>query len=126
MELLLIGTYVAICVVIFKLFRIPINKWTVPTAFLGGVVMIGALLLVMNYNHPYSEVARDYYVTTPIIPEVRGRVVEVPAKPNVALKAGDVLFKIDPKPFEFVVEGITAQLEAASKEAERAARSSPT
>ena len=120
MELLLIGTYTAICVVIFKVFRIPLNKWTVPTAFLGGVVMIGALLLVMNYNHLYSEVAREYYATTPIIPEVRGRVVEVPVKPNVPLKKGDVLFRIDPERFEYEVEGPEARLEAARKEAERA------
>lgn len=48
MDLLLILTYVALCVVVFKVFHIPLNKWTVPTAFLGGVVLIGALLLIMN------------------------------------------------------------------------------
>ena len=34
--LLLLG-YAAICVVIFKLLRVPINQWTVTTAALGGV-----------------------------------------------------------------------------------------
>ena len=38
MDLLLILTYTAICVAIFKIFRIPLNKWTVPTAALGGVL----------------------------------------------------------------------------------------
>ena len=37
MDLLLILTYTAICVGIFKIFKIPLNKWTVPTAVLGGV-----------------------------------------------------------------------------------------
>ena len=120
MELLLILTYTAICVAIFKLFRIPVNKWSVPTAVLGGVVMIGALVLLMNYNHPYSEVAREYYVTTPIIPQVRGRVIEVPARPNVPLKKGDVLFKIDPEPFQYEIEGVEARLRSARKEEERA------
>jgi hypothetical protein len=32
MELLLILTYTAICVAVFKIFRIPVNKWTLPTA----------------------------------------------------------------------------------------------
>ena len=41
MELLLILTYTAICVAIFKIFRIPLNKWTLPTAALGGIFMIG-------------------------------------------------------------------------------------
>lgn len=44
MDLLLILTYTAICIAIFKIFRIPLNKWTVPTAVLGGVVLIGALI----------------------------------------------------------------------------------
>ena len=37
MELLLILTYSAICVAVFKIFRIPVNKWTLPTAALGGI-----------------------------------------------------------------------------------------
>ncbi len=36
MELLLILIYVAFCVVIFKLFRIPVNQWSLSTAALGG------------------------------------------------------------------------------------------
>ncbi len=119
MDFLLILTYVALCVVVFKVFHIPLNKWTVPTAFLGGVVLIGALLLVMNYNHPYSEAVRQYYATTPIIAEVRGRVVEVPIESNMPIKRGDVLYKIDPKPFEDEVRGIEGELVAARKDLER-------
>ncbi len=55
MDLLLILTYTALCVAIFKIFRIPLNKWTVPTAALGGVILIGTLIMLMNYNHPYSR-----------------------------------------------------------------------
>jgi multidrug resistance efflux pump len=87
---------------------------------LGGIVLIGGLLLVMNYNHPYSEVVRQYYTTTPVIPEVKGRVVEVPVEPNVPLQAGDVLFKIDPKPFQDRIDGIEGELAAAIKELTRA------
>ena len=36
MEILLTLTYVAICVAIFKIFRIPVNQWTLTTAALGG------------------------------------------------------------------------------------------
>lgn len=52
MDLLLILTYTALCVAVFKVFKIPLNKWTVPTAVLGGVILIGTLILLMNYNHP--------------------------------------------------------------------------
>ena len=43
MDLLIILTYTAICVVIFKAFKIPLNKWSVPTAVLGGVIGLGLL-----------------------------------------------------------------------------------
>lgn len=120
MDLLLILTYAALCTAAFKIFRIPMNKWTVPTAVLGGIVLIGGLLLVMNYNHPYSEVVRQYYATTPVIPDIKGRILEVPVRPNQPLKAGDVLFKIDPKPFEDRVAGLEGELAAAKKDQDRA------
>ena len=104
MELLLILTYAAICTAIFKIFKIPVNKWTLPTAVLGGIFMIGIILLVMNYNHPYSSNARIYFATTPIVPNVKGRVIDVPVEANVPVKQGDVLFKIDPTPYQYVVD----------------------
>ena len=104
MELLLILIYVSICYVVFKLFRIPVNQWSLATAALGGIVGIALLLLIMNYNHPFTKNARIYFAVTPVLPTVKGRVVEVPVKENAPLKEGDVLFRIDPKPYEYVVE----------------------
>ncbi len=103
MDLLLILTYTALCVFIFKVFKIPLNKWTVPTAALGGVILIGTLVLLMNYNHPYTNVAREYYVTTPIVPAVGGIVKSVDVEPNQLVEKGTVLFRIDPKPYEAIV-----------------------
>ncbi|MFN3623995.1 MAG: HlyD family secretion protein [Hyphomicrobium sp.] len=115
MELLLILTYTAICVAIFKIFRIPVNKWTLPTAVLGGIFLIGFILIVMNYNHPFTDNARIYFATTPIMPDVKGRVVEVPVEANKTLKQGDVLFKIDPGPYEIEVEKRKAALAEAEQ-----------
>ncbi len=115
MELLLILIYTAICVAVFKIFRIPVNKWTLPTAALGGVFMIGIILLVMNYNHPFTKTARIYFTTTPILPDVRGRVIEVPVQPNALLKTGDVLFRIDPQPYQYVVDQKKALLAEAEQ-----------
>ncbi|MND85212.1 Inner membrane protein YiaV precursor [compost metagenome] len=120
MDLLLILTYTAFCVAIFKIFRIPLNKWTVPTAVLGGIVLIGTLIFLMNYNHPYSEVARSYFVSTPVVPVVTGPVIEVPVQDNRPLKKGDVLFRIDPVPFENRVKSLKAQLVSAQADLYRA------
>ena len=118
MELLLILIYVSICYVTFKVFRIPVNQWSLATAALGGIIGIALLLLIMNYNHPFTKNARIYFSVTPVLPTVRGRIIEVPVKENAPLKEGDVLFRIDPKPFEYVVE----QKKAALAEAEQNVR----
>ncbi|UJF23000.1 HlyD family secretion protein [Shewanella sp. OMA3-2] len=115
MDLLLILTYGAICIAVFKIFKIPLNKWTVPTALLGGVVLIGSLLLLMNYNHPYTKFTREYFVSIPITPAVKGIVTEVNVHPNTPVKEGDILFKIDPTPYAATVK----QKQAALKEAEQ-------
>ena len=43
---------------IFKIFRIPVNQWTLATATLGGVFIVAGLILLMNYNHPYTFTAQ--------------------------------------------------------------------
>ena len=134
MEILLVLIYVSICVAIFKIFRIPVNQWSLSTAALGGIVGIFLLLLVMNYNHPFTKNARIYFPVTPIVSNVKGRVIDVPVHTNTALKEGDVLFKIDPKPYEYVVaekkallaeaeqnvKQLKASLDQVSAQAERA------
>jgi multidrug resistance efflux pump len=115
MEILLILIYVSFCYVIFKLFKIPVNQWSLATATLGGVIGITLLLLVMNYNHPFTTNARIYFSVTPVLPTVKGRVIEVPVQSNVPLNEGDELFRIDPKPYQYVVD----QKKAALAEAEQ-------
>jgi RND family efflux transporter MFP subunit len=44
------------------------------------------------------------------VPNVAGEVTEVPVVANTPLKAGDVLFKIDPTPYAAQVKAIEAQL----------------
>jgi multidrug resistance efflux pump len=118
MELLLILIYVSLCYVVFKLFKIPVNQWSLATAALGGIIGIVLLLLIMNYNHPFTTNARIYFAVTPVFPTVRGRVIEVPVQANVQLKQGDVLFRVDPTPFQYVVD----QKKAALAEAEQNVR----
>jgi multidrug resistance efflux pump len=110
MDLLIILTYAAFAYGAFRLFKIPVNGFTLLTAALGGVAIISALLLGMNYNHPYTSEARFYFNTTPIIPGVSGVVTEVPVQSGTVLKAGDILFRIDPKPFENAVRAKEAAL----------------
>src|SRR5712675_1587888 len=113
MDLLLMLTYAEFAYAALRLFKIPVNCFTLLTAALGGIFLIGALLLGMNYNHPFTSQARFYFNTTPIVPAVSGVVTEVPVKANTLVKTGDVLFRIDPKPFENAVKAKEAALAAA-------------
>lgn len=115
MDLLLILTYTAIAYAVFRIFKIPVNGFTLLTAALGGIALISFLLIAMNYNHPFSKEARFYFNTTPIVPAVSGIVVDVPVKGNTHLKAGDVLFQIDPTPFKNAVDAKEAALAEAQQ-----------
>src|SRR5262249_6685112 len=115
MELLLIAIYVALCMAIFRICRIPVNQWSLSTAALIGVFGIFLLLLGMSYNHPFTTNARIYYRGNPVFRTVRGRVTEVPVESNPPLKEGDILFRIEPKPFQYVVDQKTAALAEAEQ-----------
>src|SRR5580704_1103016 len=115
MEILLIAIYVALCMAVFKVFRIQVNQWSLSTAALVGILGIFLLLVAMSYNHPFTTNARIYYAVTPIFPTVKGRVTEVPVEPNTPLKEGDILFRVDPKPYQYVVDQKKASLTEAEQ-----------
>jgi multidrug resistance efflux pump len=115
MTTLLCLIYASVCIVLFRFCRVPVTKWTVTTAVVGGAFLIGGILVAMNYNHPFSRDGRSYFYATPISPAVNGQVVEVPVEANVPLKKGDVLFRLDPRPFEFAVKRRKAALAAAEQ-----------
>ncbi|WP_112477944.1 HlyD family secretion protein [Vibrio variabilis] len=94
MDMLIILTYTAICIAIFKLLKIPLNKWTVPTAVLGGIAILGTIMIAMNFNHPYAKFSKEYFVSVPIIPEISGTVEEVFVQPNIPVKKGEILYTI--------------------------------
>jgi len=118
METLLLLTYITFCWIIFKVFKIPVNKWSVTTAVLGGVALIGTLLMGMAYFHPGSRSARTYFATTGIVSNVRGKVIEINVEPNVPLKKGDLLFKIDPTPYQAAYDEAKSQRDFAQQRLE--------
>jgi len=104
----LIIVYSMLMWLVFKVFRVPVNKWTGTTAVLGGVISIGFLLLMMGMYHPFTKEARIYSLTTPVLPTVKGRVIEVNVKIGDRVKTGDLMFRIDPEPFQYAVDQLVA------------------
>ncbi|HAT1611971.1 TPA: HlyD family secretion protein [Raoultella planticola] len=110
MDLLIVLTYVAIAWAVFKIFRIPVNQWTLSTAALGGIFLVSALILLMNYNHPYTFTAQKAVISIPITPQVTGIVSTVTDKTNQRVNKGDVLFTIDPVRYQARVDRLQADL----------------
>ncbi len=57
MDLLIVLTYVALAWAVFKIFRIPVTGKSVDAGDGGAgrrVSLVSGLILLMNYNHPYT------------------------------------------------------------------------
>jgi multidrug resistance efflux pump len=108
---LIIGTYGIACWLLFKKFRlIPTTTYTVCTAILGGIVLLMGIMILLSMCHPVTHDGRFYTSITPIVPQVRGKVVEVPVVANQPLKEGDKLFQLERRPYELEVERLEAAL----------------
>jgi multidrug resistance efflux pump len=108
---LIVGTYGVLCWLLFKKFKvIPVTTYSVVTAFLGGGVILLMLYIFLSVFHPVSHDGRMYAPVVQIVPNVRGTVIDVPVQPNVPVSKGDVLFKIDPQPYQIEVDRLRALL----------------
>lgn len=79
-------------------------------------VVIGAIvtLLVTIYEvdlHPRTDDASVWANYIEIAPEVSGRLTELPVKDNAFVKKGDLLFVIDPRPYEYALSQALADQE---------------
>src|SRR3954449_12945323 len=113
MEIILLGIYATIVWLVFIKFKwLP---WTTPwkvAVAIFPVVAIAALLLMLNVFAPTTGDLRVVNYVVPIVSQVRGRVIEVPVENNRPVKKGDVLFRIDPTPYQNEVHSLEAKLEA--------------
>lgn len=81
------------------------------SAFAGvGVAIIAAIVFMWYTYSPMSADARMFRYIIPIVPNVKGQVVDVPVNANVPVSKGDVLFRIDPVPYEFAVRQLEGQV----------------
>src|SRR4051812_28065536 len=111
MEVLLLAIYSAIVWFVFiKMKWLPWNTGTQVTVVIIPIVGIAALILSLNVVAPSSADVRVFKYVVNIVPQVKGRVIEVPVEPNRLVKKGDVLFRIDPTPYELAVRALEAQL----------------
>ena len=111
MEALLLAIYSFFVWLIFIKFKwLPWNIRSQVIVVLIPVVGMTVLILLLNVFAPSSADVRVIKYVVQVVPQVRGRVVEVPVTGNQYVQKGDVLFRIDPTPYELRVKTLEAQL----------------
>jgi multidrug resistance efflux pump len=111
MEVILLGIYAFAVWLIFIKFKLL--PWTTPWkvgVVIFPVVCLATVLLLLNIYAPTTTDVRVVKYVVPIVSQVKGRVIEVPVENNRPVKKGDVLFRIDPTPYESEVRSLEAQL----------------
>ena len=112
MELILLIIYSIIVWFIFiKKKWLPWNITSQVIVVTIPIIGLAIIILFMNIVAPSSHDVRAQNYVIPIVPRVTGQVTEVPIEPNRPIKKGDVLFKIDPVPFEQAVKAAESALE---------------
>ncbi|MBZ7922230.1 efflux RND transporter periplasmic adaptor subunit [Ensifer adhaerens] len=109
MIVVLLNVYLAILFCLVKFRIVTFNLfWKVSPAIVFLLLLIG-LFIPMNWGAPQGKalVVRN---SVAIVPDVAGEVLEVAVASNSPLKAGDVLFRIDPVPYKAKVDALQAQL----------------
>ena len=106
------------CAVLFLLVKtgiIKLNTFWKISPVLWMILLLVVLFIPMQWGAPSGPV-RTYHSVVEIIPNVTGEVIDVPVRPNTPLSKGDLLFEIDPVPFQAIVD----QKKAALAEAKQA------
>jgi multidrug efflux system membrane fusion protein len=86
------------------------------TLIVLGALVTGTLVWRINYQHPRTNDAMVRANIVGIAPQVSGRIVELPVEDNQYVKQGDLLYVIDPRPYQAKLAQARAELLVAEKE----------
>ena len=110
--------YVVALWLVFSKFKLVRWGWLSGTiSLLVGGFILATFLALFNYLTPSGRVTVTGRVVE-VTPNVTGQIVTIPVKPNVPVKTNDVLFQIDPAPFQYKVAQLQASLAAAKQNVE--------
>ena len=110
--LIILCLYLVALWAVFSKFKLVRWGWLSGTfSLLVGGFILATFLALFNYLTPSGRVTVTGRVVE-VTPNVTGQIVAIPVKPNVPVKANDILFQIDPAPFQYKV----TQLQKKKKE----------
>jgi multidrug efflux system membrane fusion protein len=86
------------------------------TLIVLGALITGTLVWRINYQHPRTNDAMIRANIVGIAPQVSGRIVELHVEDNQYAKQGDLLYVIDPRPYQVKLDLARTELLLAEKE----------
>jgi len=109
MMIAIMSVYLVLLFALVRLGIVTFNLFWKASPFIVLLLLNFGLFIPMGWGAPQGDalVVRN---SVAIVPSVAGEVIDVPVEANAALKEGDVLFRIDPVPFEAQVKALEAQL----------------
>ncbi len=112
MIVFLVLIYVGVLFLLIKTGKVPNNKTTWLTVIPYVVLVMVGLFIPMQWGAPAGKATVMSY-SVAIVPNVAGEVIEVPVKANVPVSKKDILFRIDPTPYQAALDALNAQLSLA-------------
>lgn len=114
----MMAAYLVLLFTIVRLGIVSFNAFWKASPFIVLLLLNLLLFIPMGWGAPQGSalVVRN---AVSIVPSVAGEVIDVPVQANVPLKTGDVLFKIDPVPYQAQVDAIEARLKQMTQLFER-------
>jgi multidrug resistance efflux pump len=88
--------------------RDPVRRWTL--IVLAIIVVIFLYSILADRVTPYTSQASVQAYVLRVAPEVAGRALEVSVTDNQKVKAGELLFRIDPEPYKIALEQAEAKV----------------
>jgi multidrug resistance efflux pump len=117
--LIILMLYLILVWLVFFRFKLVRWGWASGTVTgLFGAFILAVFLAMFNYLTPsgsFVVISRVMEVT----PNVSGEVIDIPVKANEPVKAGAVLFRIDPAPFQYKVDQLEASLAQARQQVQQ-------
>jgi multidrug efflux system membrane fusion protein len=78
-------------------------------AIIGAAVVVGLSVVRLYYQYPRTDDAYVRANTVGIAPHVSGPIVNLLVVDNQPVHEGDLLFEVDPRPYQYTVERLEAQ-----------------
>ena len=96
--------YTVVVATVFFVFKVKPRPFPIAIMVLIGILMLGTVVVLWLPSAPFSKKAVVTRYVVQLVPWVKGQVKSIEAEPNVPIQFGDVLYEIDPAPYQYALD----------------------